>query len=214
MLWCYNCNKITIDDGTFRCNDCGSGFVERESTILREEGELGSPVREMGLVVQPVTIYQGDFVRSGVSIGVNMLDFSGNNLLQFMRSVLQQTRNGNSHIGIPGQMPGQMAGQMGDYVLGGEDQVRAMAERLFNMDRQSLGSPPADRSFVQGLRSVPYRKGLCNEEECMICLDQFGENEDVILLECGHPFHKSCLDPWLKLHSECPNCRHKLPTNA
>lgn len=208
MLWCYKCQKITIDDGTFKCSECGSGFVEHESTILREEGELGSPVREMSLVVQPVTIYQGDFVRSGVSIGVNMLDFSGNNLLQFLRSVLQQTRNGNSHIGIPSQMPGQM----GDYVLGGEDQVRAMAEHLFNMDRQSLGSPPADKRFVQTLKTVKYKKDICNEDECMICLDQFNENEEIILLECGHPFHKSCLDPWLKLHSECPNCRHKLPT--
>ena len=212
MLWCYKCKKLVANDGTFKCADCKGSYVEFENSILLEEGQLDSPVREMNIVVSPVTVYHGDFVRSGVSMGMNVMDLQGNNLLQFLRSIMQQARDGSHFQARIG--PGGIPNQMGDYVLGGEDQVRALAEHLFNMDRQALGSPPADKRFVQSLRTVPFSKDNCGKESsCSICLEQLNEGEEVVLLECGHPFHKNCLDPWLQLHSECPSCRHKLPTS-
>ncbi|KAF1789307.1 Zinc finger, RING/FYVE/PHD-type [Phytophthora cactorum] len=31
---------------------------------------------------------------------------------------------------------------------------------------------------------------------------------------CCHQFHERCIEPWLKMHSTCPTCRHQLPTDA
>lgn len=38
---------------------------------------------------------------------------------------------------------------------------------------------------------------------CSICLE---ESPDVIT-QCNHQFHKSCLDEWLKIRTNCPLCR-------
>ncbi|EPS60936.1 hypothetical protein M569_13867, partial [Genlisea aurea] len=43
---------------------------------------------------------------------------------------------------------------------------------------------------------------------CTICLADY-RNADVIrrLPKCGHLFHVTCIDPWLRLHPTCPVCR-------
>ncbi|MFS7957450.1 putative transcription factor C2H2 family [Helianthus anomalus] len=52
------------------------------------------------------------------------------------------------------------------------------------------------------------------DTECSICLSDYGTSDVVRLLpECGHLFHVSCIDKWLKVHPTCPVCRKSpLPT--
>ena len=170
-------------------------------------------MRELDLAVNPVTIYQGDFMRGGISIALRLNDLSSAHLLSFFRSILQ-SRAGNTRIHSRTTIGASFGGRIGDYVIGNEDQVRALAEHLFSLDRQSLGSRPAEQKFVTSLREVPFDQSKFPEDinSCMICLEQLKPGEKVIVLECGHPFHKECINPWLKIHSECPNCRFKLPS--
>ncbi len=52
---------------------------------------------------------------------------------------------------------------------------------------------------------------------CSICLETILQNQEniandeVLATTCAHLFHESCLIPWLKLNSNCPNC--KTPQN-
>ena len=208
MLWCYQCRKCVCDDGTFKCPVCKSGYVERESSVLLEEGQDTSTMRQLEITVNPVTIHQGDFSRSGVSMALRLADLSSQYLLSFLRTIIQQARTGNTRFEshLSGSSP-----IFGDYVSS-EEQVRQLAEHLFQIDRQSLGSPPAELDFVNSLKEIPFDPEKCNEDSCMICLEQLSQGENVIVLDCGHPFHRNCLDPWLKIHSECPNCRRTLPS--
>lgn len=54
------------------------------------------------------------------------------------------------------------------------------------------------------------------EKDCAVCKDQFSlQTEDpdehvVITLPCKHPFHSSCILPWLKQNGTCPSCRYQL----
>lgn len=212
MLWCYQCKKVVQDNGNFICPQCGGGYLEKESYLLEEEGQSRSTMRELDLAVNPVTIYQGDFMRGGISIALRLNDLSSAHLLSFFRTILQ-SRTGNTriHSRISNS---SFSGQIGDYVIGNEDQVRALAEHLFSLDRQSLGSLPAESNYVSSLREVPFDQSDFPEDinSCMICLEQLTPGEKIIVLECGHPFHKECINPWLKIHSECPNCRYKLPS--
>jgi len=41
--------------------------------------------------------------------------------------------------------------------------------------------------------------------ECTICLDKIGL--EYTKLECGHVFHKDCIEKWAK---NCPICRHEI----
>lgn len=43
---------------------------------------------------------------------------------------------------------------------------------------------------------------------CSVCLEQVKEGQrTVVIKNCQHGFHQSCLDPWLLSNKSCPNCR-------
>ncbi|KZT36629.1 hypothetical protein SISSUDRAFT_1049562 [Sistotremastrum suecicum HHB10207 ss-3] len=45
-------------------------------------------------------------------------------------------------------------------------------------------------------------------ERCLICLDNYEQDEDLRLLQCRHAFHKACVDRWLECgRNNCPACR-------
>lgn len=98
-----------------------------------------------------------------------------------------------------------------DFFTGSEDQLQELIERLMGMNEGSSGSRPAQQRFINRLRTEKFRDSRCSDDSCPICLDQFQPSTDIVVLPCNHGFHKNCIEPWLKMHSECPLCRHKLP---
>ena len=52
---------------------------------------------------------------------------------------------------------------------------------------------------------------------CIICLENLiSEKQNdltIIILECNHIFHETCLIKWLKDHNNCPLCRIELLSN-
>ncbi|KAA8520573.1 hypothetical protein F0562_014829 [Nyssa sinensis] len=51
------------------------------------------------------------------------------------------------------------------------------------------------------------------DAQCTICLGEYQEREVLrIMPQCGHNFHLSCIDVWLRKQSTCPVCR--LPLQA
>jgi len=48
-----------------------------------------------------------------------------------------------------------------------------------------------------------------NMSNCPICLD---ENPDMVLDNCNHAFHRTCIDQWLELSVLCPLCRAPVRT--
>ncbi|KAK4057417.1 hypothetical protein OIO90_001486 [Microbotryomycetes sp. JL221] len=51
------------------------------------------------------------------------------------------------------------------------------------------------------------RKGVEKEERCAVCLQDYEEDEVIMLGLCSHGFHSDCLKAWLKEHGTCPVCR-------
>lgn len=62
---------------------------------------------------------------------------------------------------------------------------------------------------------LKYRKDAHVKDvgiECPVCLCAFADGEVVRQLSaCKHSFHASCIDMWLKSHSNCPICRAPVP---
>jgi hypothetical protein len=50
-----------------------------------------------------------------------------------------------------------------------------------------------------------------NKESCTICLSEFENNEDVIILpSCLHIYHHQCISTWLATNKICPICRNEI----
>ena len=60
---------------------------------------------------------------------------------------------------------------------------------------------------INDLEFQIYQKGDKEEPDCTICLETVIEGEEIRVLECGHTFHRLCIDKWLVLQRYCPYCR-------
>ncbi|KAL5982053.1 hypothetical protein ACLOJK_016122 [Asimina triloba] len=51
--------------------------------------------------------------------------------------------------------------------------------------------------------------------ECAVCICRFKGDEEVRELQCGHVFHRDCLDTWLEHQGHtCPLCRSSMLSEA
>ena len=49
-----------------------------------------------------------------------------------------------------------------------------------------------------------------DKKNCIICMEDFKVNDEVIFLPCLHIFHKDCILEWLGRHDDCPICKNKI----
>jgi len=48
--------------------------------------------------------------------------------------------------------------------------------------------------------------GDFENNECIICLDNMKKDDDIIIIKCGHKYHKTCLMKWFNKKKICPEC--------
>ena len=84
-----------------------------------------------------------------------------------------------------------------------------------------IGSPSNEINLNNGLEqkvinNLPESKikdvsKLTSEKKkCIICLDEFINDEYLACLPCIHAFHSKCIKNWLKRNKECPICKFKI----
>lgn len=57
--------------------------------------------------------------------------------------------------------------------------------------------------------------GVVEGSDCSVCLSEFEADETLRLLpNCKHAFHVSCIDTWLRSHTNCPLCRAGIVNNT
>lgn len=59
----------------------------------------------------------------------------------------------------------------------------------------------------QEINDLPRHSLACDDGQCVICLAEKMEGEQVRSLPgCGHTFHRECIDLWLLRRTSCPLC--------
>lgn len=70
-----------------------------------------------------------------------------------------------------------------------------------------LSPDPVPFDLCAGLPVSRYTRKL-GVVECVVCLCDIDEGEEIRVLSCKHLFHKACLDRWLGFgRGTCPMCR-------
>lgn len=73
-----------------------------------------------------------------------------------------------------------------------------------------IRTPGLNQSVISAITVCTYKKGegLIDGTECSVCLSEFEDDESLRLLpKCNHAFHLTCIDTWLRSHTNCPLCR-------
>jgi len=55
-----------------------------------------------------------------------------------------------------------------------------------------------------------YHVNSLQDDICTICQDNIESNEVRRITQCGHYFHRNCIDTWFQRNVQCPTCRHDI----
>ena len=71
----------------------------------------------------------------------------------------------------------------------------------------SQDSRETDFTYMNKIQRVILTSSDFPIDDCSICLDVFKCRQHCARLQCGHVFHRQCIDSWLKMQVHCPICR-------
>jgi len=63
----------------------------------------------------------------------------------------------------------------------------------------------ASDSELEQLNSIKFNQ--TSTEICSICIDEYHNGDNIIILPCKHQYHEKCCKEWLKINKSCPMCR-------
>lgn len=68
------------------------------------------------------------------------------------------------------------------------------------------------KNVLLGLTALKLNPTEYSEEDCIICCEQFQENQDIIRLpwDPRHYFHPQWIGPWLEKEASCPLCKQEI----
>ena len=86
---------------------------------------------------------------------------------------------------------------------------------IFSEFLQRMGSRenPTDEEILNELPETKIEdvnKLDPEKKNCIICLEDFKNGDNAIILPCIHIFHTECIKNWLKTQNTCPICKFKL----
>ncbi|WOL02271.1 RING-H2 finger protein ATL68-like [Canna indica] len=101
----------------------------------------------------------------------------------------------NSRMALPVAADGSDLGIVGSY---------ALERGIHGLEPVVVASFPTKKFGDQFFSSG-------QDTQCTVCLADYQEKDVLRILPfCGHTFHVTCIDIWLKQHSTCPVCRISL----
>ncbi|KAK7410598.1 hypothetical protein VNO78_01521 [Psophocarpus tetragonolobus] len=49
-------------------------------------------------------------------------------------------------------------------------------------------------------------------DRCVICQVEYEEGEELVALQCEHPYHADCISKWIQIKKVCPICSNEVST--
>ncbi|KAK7295003.1 hypothetical protein RJT34_17906 [Clitoria ternatea] len=106
--------------------------------------------------------------------------------------------------------------------LRGGVQSRMVYEIESRIDIQQLehhvNDPEPEPVLLDAIPTLKFNQeafSSIKDTQCVICLADYKEREVLrIIPKCGHTFHLSCIDIWLRKQSTCPVCRLSLKNSS
>ncbi|KAE9612514.1 hypothetical protein Lal_00033338 [Lupinus albus] len=101
-----------------------------------------------------------------------------------------------------------VVGSLSDFLVGSG--LDLLLEHLAQNSPSGYASvnPPALKAAIEAMPNVINEEKL----QCTVCLEDLEIGKEAKEMPCKHKFHGDCIISWLKLHSSCPICRFRMPS--
>lgn len=103
--------------------------------------------------------------------------------------------------------PGLQMLLLNTEALAGGYEERLMEVQEMLSRRRGLANETIDRLEHFRWGNATQQQRQLGQEQCMVCLSNFVDEDDVRRLPCSHVFHASCIDEWLRRCTDCPICK-------
>ena len=65
-----------------------------------------------------------------------------------------------------------------------------------------------EEEAIPNLTTIEFNE--VNEKECIVCLEEFKDTENISKLDCNHSYHDDCIQEWFQKDRSCPLCRYQV----
>ncbi|KAL2233546.1 E3 ubiquitin-protein ligase RING1-like [Sesamum indicum] len=76
-----------------------------------------------------------------------------------------------------------------------------------------VGQRTASKASIDAMPSVEIVNGENDDEQCVVCLEEWETGDMAKEMPCKHKFHVECIEKWLKIRGSCPVCRYEMPAD-
>ena len=197
-----NNNQNNINNNSNDDND-----IER---IIDDNGNITETKKETtsnGSIKTTITVKDKNGNIKNQSVNISNGNNSNNNMLFSFSSFNSNMPNNTNILGnglnnIMNNMMNNVMNNINNIVVNNSNFVMNDENMNHGLDPQILNNLLVIKSDLSELSE--------NETTCIICMENYKNEEDVIYLPCQHLFHKNCLFEWFKINDCCPICKLKL----
>lgn len=95
-------------------------------------------------------------------------------------------------------------------VLNSVDSPQNLDKEIDGKEQSILELTPSKDSDDDLKKTVDPIVMTIEEEDCPICLEEYGEENPKMVTKCEHHFHLCCILEWLERSDSCPVCGQEL----
>ncbi|KAF5462564.1 hypothetical protein F2P56_018558 [Juglans regia] len=99
------------------------------------------------------------------------------------------------------------------------EELLALGEQIGNINTglsmEMITSQLRTKTYESFATINNLEEATCEDQEpdlCVICQDEYKNQENIGLLDCGHEYHADCLKKWLLVRNVCPICKSEALT--
>ena len=147
---------------------------------------------------------------NGMMNGMNNMMNGMNNMNYMMNGMNNMNNNMNNMMNNMSNMMNNMNAMFNNMFNNNNMGMGYIDFNNMNNENMGNGVEPTILNNLDTAKLKDVSKLEDDKKNCIICMEDFKNGDEVIYLPCLHVFHNTCILEWLKRHDDCPVCKFKL----
>ena len=147
---------------------------------------------------------------NGMMNGMNNMMNGMNNMNYMMNGMNNMNNNMNNMMNNMSNMMNNMNAMFNNMFNNNNMGMGYIDFNNMNNENMGNGVEPTILNNLDTAKLKDVSKLEDDKKNCIICMEDFKNGDEVIYLPCLHVFHNTCILEWFKRHDDCPVCKFKL----